>query len=31
MQEETLWLRFAETGKISDYLSYCNYKESRHD
>jgi hypothetical protein len=26
MSEETLWERFTESGKITDYLSYVNVK-----
>ena len=29
--EELLWERFAETGKIEDYLSYIGCKEEYDD
>jgi hypothetical protein len=32
MPDEILWERFAETGRIEDYLTYIDYnKESEND
>lgn len=31
MSEDILWCRFAESGKIEDYLCYCRYKENNND
>lgn len=32
MDNDSLWEKFAETGKVEDYLSYCSAKgEKTHD
>ena len=31
MNEDILWDKFAETGRIEDYLRYSACKEDKHD
>ena len=31
MPDEILWERFAETGRVEDYLSYIDNKEREND